>query len=72
MKNKNIFGLMLAMVAGITSLVAQATLPAFWNCNDPASAPSGWTLNQGTTGTFVYICFARKEHTRGNPFGCNG
>jgi hypothetical protein len=36
MKNKNIFGLMLAMVAGISSLVAQATLPAFWNCNDPA------------------------------------
>ncbi len=54
MKNKNIFGLMLAMVAGISSLVAQATLPAFWNCNDPASVPSGWTLNQGTTGTFVY------------------
>ena len=54
MKNKNIFGLMLAMVAGISSLMAQATLPAFWNCNDPASVPSGWTLNQGTTGTFVY------------------
>ena len=45
---------MLAMVAGITTLMAQATLPAFWNCNDPASAPSGWTLNQGTSGTFVY------------------
>ena len=54
MKNKNIFGLMLAMVAGISSLMAQATLPAFWNCNDPAAAPSGFTLNQGTSGTFVY------------------
>lgn len=35
-------------------LNAQGNLPMYWNMNDPASAPTGWKLNQGTTGNFVY------------------
>jgi hypothetical protein len=54
MKLNKIYSFALALVAGINMLGAQATLPAFWNCNDPAAAPSGFTLNQGTSGTFVY------------------
>jgi len=37
---------------------AQATLPAFWNCNDPAAAPTGFTLSQGSSGNFVYTSTA--------------
>jgi len=53
MKLKNIFTL-LATVLAVGVSFAQATLPAFWNCNDPAAVPTGWTLNQGTSGNFVY------------------
>jgi hypothetical protein len=35
-------------------LNAQGNLPMYWNMNDPASAPTGWKLNQGTSGNFVY------------------
>lgn len=38
--------------------MAQATLPATWNCNDPAAAPTGFTLSQGTSGNFVYTSAA--------------
>ena len=54
MKLNKIYSFALAILAGINMLGAQATLPAFWNCNDPAAAPTGFTLNQGTSGTFVY------------------
>ena len=48
----------LATVFAAMPLFSQASLPAFWNCNDPAGAPTGWTLNQGTTGNFVYTSAA--------------
>lgn len=54
MNMKKIYGFAVAAFAGIGMAFSQATLPAFWNCNDPAGAPTGFTLNQGTSGTFVY------------------
>lgn len=54
MNMKKLYGFAAAMFAGIGMAFSQATLPAFWNCNDPAAAPTGFTLNQGTSGTFVY------------------
>ncbi len=57
MKLKNIFLLFVSILATGVSF-AQATLPAFWNCNDPAAAPTGWTLSQGSSGNFVYTSTA--------------
>lgn len=54
MKTQKIFAFALATIASLGNLMSQATLPAFWNCNDPAQVPTGFTLNQGTSGTFVY------------------
>lgn len=54
MNMKKIFGFALALLGSTSMAFSQATLPAFWNCNDPAAAPTGFTLNQGTSGTFVY------------------
>lgn len=54
MNMKKIFGFALALLGSASMAFSQATLPAFWNCNDPAAAPTGFTLNQGTSGTFVY------------------
>ena len=51
---KKLYGFAVTAFAGIGMAFSQATLPAFWNCNDPAGAPTGFTLNQGTSGTFVY------------------
>ncbi len=53
MKLKNIVLTIVGLLVSGLSF-AQATLPAFWNCNDPAAAPAGWSLNQGTSGNFVY------------------
>ena len=54
MNMKKLYGFALAIVSSVGMAFSQATLPAFWNCNDPAGAPTGFTLNQGTSGTFVY------------------
>lgn len=54
MNMKKLYGFALALVSSVGMAFSQATLPAFWNCNDPAGAPTGFTLNQGTSGTFVY------------------
>jgi len=54
MNMKKLYGFAVTAFAGIGMAFSQATLPAFWNCNDPAGAPTGFTLNQGTSGTFVY------------------
>ncbi len=54
MNMKKLYGFALAIVSSVGMAFSQATLPAFWNCNDPAAAPTGFTLNQGTSGTFVY------------------
>ena len=54
MNMKKLYGFAVTAFAGIGMAFSQATLPAFWNCNDPAGAPAGFSLNQGTSGTFVY------------------
>lgn len=54
MNKKYVCCFVLACMLGFVDGNAQATLPAYWNCNDPGQAPTGWTLNQGSSGNFVY------------------
>jgi hypothetical protein len=67
MKLNKIYSFALAILAGINMLGAQATLPAFWNCNDPAGSANRLYLESGYFGHVrIYFSEFGEEYTSGD------